>query len=263
MALFNFKSLFTGEIPEMSSELRNAMDIIHMSRYAIALTGAGISVKSGIPDFRGPQGIWKQLDINAFFRKNIKDYEKVWSEISKFMKTIKKASPNDAHKSLAFLERMGYIKSIVTQNIDDLHQKAGSQNVIEFHGNFKKLKCENCNSSYNINNTKIGKSFPPRCPNCGEILFPEIALFGDEIKQSIIEKVTNEVNWADVLIIIGTSATVYPASEIPQLMKEKGAYIIEINIEPTYLTDEISDVFVRCQADIALNKLSKGLNAIL
>ena len=211
MVLFNFKKLFSGQIPWMRKELRDAVEILQMSRYAVALTGAGISVKSGIPDFRGPQGIWKRISPAEFQRENfISNPEKFWKLTLPFFEEIRKAKPNPAHYALAQLEKLGYIKSIITQNIDNLHQEAGSKNVIEFHGNMKRFICPGCGKKITIENPRKLKKIP-RCPECGNYLLPDIVFFGDEISSDIIEKTTRELSRADVLIIIGTTAAVRPA----------------------------------------------------
>ncbi len=263
MGLFDFKKLFSGNIPWMRKELKDAVDILQMSRYAVALTGAGISVKSGIPDFRGPRGIWKQISPAEFVRENfLDDPEKFWKLTLPFFEEIRKAKPNQAHLALAQLERLGYVKSVITQNIDNLHQEAGSRNVIEFHGNMKRFFCPRCGRKITIDNPRKLRRIP-RCPSCGNYMLPDIVFFGDDIKQEIIEKTTQELTMADTLLIIGTSAAVQPASEIPYRFKEKGGMIIEINISPTHLTGEVTDVYVPCDASTALEKLVATFNAIL
>ncbi len=263
MVLFNFKKLFSGQIPWMKKELKDVVEILQMSRYTVALTGAGISVESGIPDFRGPKGIWKKLSPSEFVRENfVNNPEKFWNLTLPFFEEVKKAKPNTAHLALARLEKMGYIKSIITQNIDNLHQEAGSKNVIEFHGNMKRFFCPKCGYKTTIDNPRKLKKIP-KCPLCGNYLLPDIVFFGDEIDPNIIEKTTTELTMADVLVIIGTSAAVQPAAEIPYKFKEKGGTIIEINIKPTYLTKEVTDVFVPCDASTALEKLAETFNVIL
>ena len=262
MALFDFSKLFNSEMPEMRKELRDVIDVLQFSKHPIALTGAGISVESGIPDFRGPQGIWKRFSPSQFVRENFTaSPEKFWKMVLPLLNQIKKAKPNKAHFALAQMERLGYIKAVITQNIDLLHQKAGSKKVIEFHGNLTHLRCPRCGERYKFDIKKMKKI--PRCSKCGTILLPEITFFGDQINSSILEMVNREISYADVLLIIGTSAAVEPASQIPYLVKEKGGTIIEINIQPTYLTEEITDIFIPCEASLALDKLSKALSTIL
>ncbi len=263
MALFNFKKLFSGEVPEIRPELKDLVNILYIAKYPIVITGAGISVKSGIPDFRGPEGLWKKFSPSEFVEKKVhKNPEKFWEMMAETYQKIKNAKPNEAHRALATLEKLGYIKAIITQNIDNLHQKAGSKNVIEFHGSIEKLICTNCGRKFSGKEIKI-KKIPLRCPICGGILIPEILFFQGKIRESTLKKVEESLKWTDVLILVGTSVAVEPAAEIPYLVKENGGTIVEINISPTYITGDITDIFIPCDASEALSKLEKTLSNIL
>jgi len=242
--------------------LNQAADIIIKGRFNIALTGAGISVESGIPDFRSKGGLWTKYDpaeyatISAFKE----DPEKVWKMIKEMDELLIKAKPNKAHIGLAELERMGYLHGIITQNVDNLHQEAGSTNVIEYHGTSKTLTCLWCGRGYQ-KEEKEGE-YPPKC-ECGKILKPDIVFFGEPIPQEAMARSFQMASKADVLLIIGTSAVVSPANTIPSIAKQNGAKVIEVNKERTWLTDSITDVFLHGSAGEIIDELvSKVKNKI-
>jgi len=223
-----------------------ASDIIKKSRYTIALTGAGVSVDSGIPDFRSPGGIWSRYDINeyAYIENFLLEPEKIWRFIKELIDSYSDAKPNDGHIAMARLEEVGFLKGIITQNIDYLHQSAGSKNVIEFHGNMRHLVCLHCRKKYSIEDTTIMSEMPPRC-KCGSILKPDFVFFGEMIPQNALKESFRMASRCDVLLVAGTSAEVSPASNIPFEAKHNGAKIIELNLKPTLLTASLTDIFLQ------------------
>lgn len=230
----------------MDEQLRKAASIITGSCGLIALTGAGISVESGIPDFRSAGGLWSKYDpmeyahITAFQRNPAK----IWRMIFDLLDLTRTARPNSAHDALAKLEKMGYLKSIITQNIDNLHQEAGNVNVIEFHGNAHRLECLECGSRYAISDYEL-TGVPPVCKGCGQILKPSVIFFGEMIPHEALVNSQILAQNADAIIVIGTSAVVYPAISIPYIAKDRGATVIEMNIEETELTGAITDIFIQ------------------
>lgn len=227
--------------------LEQAADIIIKGNFNIALTGAGISVESGIPDFRGKGGLWTKYDpaeyaTVAAFKE---DPEKVWKMIKEMDELLVKAKPNKAHISLAELEKMGYLHGIITQNVDNLHQAAGSTNVIEYHGTSKTLSCPWCGKGYHKEEKK--GEYPPKC-ECGKILKPDIVFFGEPIPRQAMARSFEMASRAGVLLIIGTSAVVSPANTIPSIAKKNGAKVVEVNKERTWLTDSITDIFLQGSA---------------
>ncbi len=234
--------------------LNQAADIIIKGKFNIALTGAGISVESGIPDFRSKGGLWTKYDpseyatIEAFKR----DPEKVWRMIKEMDDLLEKAKPNKAHIGLADLEKMGLLYGIITQNVDNLHQEAGSSNVIEYHGTSKTLSCLWCGRRYKKEEKR--EEYPPKC-ECGRILKPDIVFFGEPIPQDAMAQSFQMASKADVLLVIGTSAVVSPANTIPSIAKQNGAKIIEINKESTWLTDSVTDIFLQGSAGKIISEL--------
>lgn len=241
----------------MQDLIKEASEIIKNSDHMVAFTGAGISVESGIPPFRGENGLWTKydpeiLDINYFKRQP----EKAWLLIKQiFYDYFGKAKPNKAHYILAELEKKGILKAIITQNIDNLHFIAGSKNVIEFHGNSRKLICTSCGYSLNANES-IFKDLPPKCPKCSGILKPDFVFFGEPIPVQAYQSSIYEAEIADVFLLIGTSGVVYPASLIPYLAKNNKAKIIEINPVPSDYTYKITEIFINQKASIAMEKLN-------
>ena len=228
-----------------------------------ALTGAGISTESGIPPFRGKGGLWERFDpmeiahIDAFMR----DPAKVWTILIKEMKAIMDtAEPNDAHKGLARLEEMGKLETIITQNVDGLHQAAGNSDVIEFHGTFAWQRCMDCSQKYETSKVDISE-IPPRC-SCGGILRPDAVFFGEMIPQDAMWRSRQIASDCDVMLVVGTSAVVQPAALMPVVAKESGAKVVEINPERTPLTDEISDYLIMGGAGDVMNQIIEKLEKI-
>ena len=220
---------------------RAAEDILN-SRKTIAFTGAGISVESGIPAFRGAQGLWEKYDpeeyahIHAFHANP----DRVWLMLKEMFSLIKVAKPNPAHLGLAELERMGLLSAIITQNVDGLHHAAGNQNVIEFHGSHRTLSCLKCSTKVDGHSLTL-EELPPRCSRCSSLLKPDVVFFGEPIPWDYQVLSMKESKSCSTVLVIGTSGAVYPAASIPMMAKERGAKVIEVNREPTPMTDQISD----------------------
>jgi len=209
-----------------------AITLLKQSQNAVALTGAGVSTESGIPDFRGKGGLWSRFDpfeygtLGAFSA----DPEKVWRMLASLLKIIN-AEPNTGHKGLAVLEEKGLLTGIITQNIDGLHQKGDSRNVVEFHGSFDTFSCLSCGESYGLALVKEC-SLPPHCAACDAILKPDIIFFDERIPDMVLAQTRQMLASADLLLVIGTSCQVEPAARIPHQIHTKGGKIIEINKEP-------------------------------
>jgi NAD-dependent deacetylase len=240
----------------MSDRIKSAADILAKAKHTVALTGAGISVESGIPPFRGKGGLWEKIDpmkyahIDAF----LEDPEAVWNVLIKDMKMVlDKARPNPAHTGLVTLERLGILKTVITQNVDGLHQMAGNRDVIEFHGSFAWQRCQTCNqimATAKVDLTHI----PPHC-SCGGILRPDCIFFGELIPPEALHRSQQVSAACDVMLVIGTSATVQPAATMPFIARDNGAVVVEINPEPTALTSRISHLPLIGDAGAVLPKL--------
>ena len=242
----------------MDDLIKKAAEDLSGAKMVTALTGAGISVESGIPPFRGKGGLWEKYDpmevahIDAF----LQNPTKAWNLLFKDMKEVlEKATPSDSHKGLAKLEEFGILKTIITQNVDGLHQMAGNSDVIEFHGNMAWQRCMECDAHYKTSRVDLSE-IPPRC-DCGGILRPNAVLFGEMIPQEALWRSRQVATDCDVMLVIGTSAVVQPAALMPVVAKESGAKIIEINPESTPLTGEISDYLIKGPA----GEVIKGITA--
>jgi NAD-dependent deacetylase len=245
----------------MDNDIARAAEIIAKSKYAIALTGAGISTESGIPDFRSAEGLWQKYNpaeyasIQAFHSRP----EKVWKMLFDMVDLVAGARPNPGHVALAELERLKILKCIITQNIDNLHQEAGSINVIEYHGNVSRLECLPCSKVYPEGafdrDDLIRQKIAPRCKNCNSILKPTVVLFGEMIPEEATYNAGEAAKEADVVLVVGTSAVVYPAAGIPLIARQNNAVIIEFNTERTALTGYATDIFIQGQAGTTLPDL--------
>ena len=237
-----------------------AVRILAERRNAVALTGAGISVESGIPSFRGAQGMWAKYDpmeyatLHAFMQSP----RKVWEMLSEMVSVCGGAVPNAAHSGLSVLEKMNILRAIVTQNVDGLHQAAGSRRVIEYHGNLDELICVYCWKRYPTRARWV-PGVLPLC-DCGEILKPNVVLFGEPIPWLAQEQAEEEARTCGVLLVIGTSAQVSPACDIPRLAKASGAAVLEINPEPTSLTASVADIHLQGSASEVLRRLLNDLS---
>lgn len=242
----------------MSNELlAKAAFYILNSKYTTVFTGAGISVESGIPPFRGADGIWSKydpqaLELNYFYSNPGKSWE-IIKEI--FYDYFGSARPNKAHEVVAHLERMKLIQSVITQNIDNLHQEAGSDDVIEFHGNSKQLISLKTKKIYSVSEVNFDR-IPPYCPD-GGLLKPNFIFFGENIPSDAYSKSVQAAAKSEVLIIIGTTGEVAPANFIPQIAKKNGAKIIEVNLEKSHYTDTITDIFLRGKASEIMSDIEK------
>jgi NAD-dependent deacetylase len=245
----------------MSEAFWNAASILKKAHHVVALTGAGVSAESGIPPFRGRGGIWGSHDpslahIDAF----TKDPHRVWDMARELIALARNAAPNPAHRALARMEEAGRLGGVVTQNIDVLHRRAGSRCVIELHGSLDTLRCLHCGRDFPLSDFDI-MSEDPLCPACHDVLKPGMVFFGETLPFGAIMEARLMASSTDAMLIIGTSAVVNPAAELPYLAKKNRASIIEINIAPTGLTNDIVDVFIRGRAGEVLPELvgSMGL----
>ncbi len=235
----------------------------------VAFTGAGISVESGIPDFRSAGGLWERFDpmeyatIDAFRA----DPTKVWGMLAEMHEVVERARPNPAHRALARLEELGLLAGVITQNIDNLHQEAGSNNVIEFHGNARRLVCA-CGFAESAKATmrrmaEQGRPMPPRCERCFAVLKPDVVFFGEPIPPRAHRLALQLSEAPDVFLVVGTSAEVAPASYLPVVARRTGGTVVEVNLEPTPLSDGIADFAFRGQAGEVLPALVQEVERLV
>lgn len=232
-----------------------------MARMKVAvLTGAGISAESGVPTFRGKDGLWRnfrpeELATPQAFAKNP---VLVWEWYLWRRKIIAEAEPNPGHFALVELEkRLGDNFLLITQNVDGLHHRAGSKRVIELHGNIWRVRCLSCGALYYDESTSYDR-LPPTCRECGGVLRPDVVWFGESLPYDALQTAYRWASSCEVFVSIGTSALVYPAGELPFIAKSHGAKVIEINPQETPVSS-IADVIIREPASRGVRKLLEVL----
>jgi len=235
---------------------QQACNIITSASRTIAFTGAGISVESGIPPFRGEGGLWNKYDPSTFdidfFHNNTKES---WDAIKTiFYELFGKVKPNKAHYALAEMGELGLLKGVITQNVDNLHYDAGNKIVHEFHGNLKKVVCLKCKNKFQIDEIDINQDIPS-CNKCGGVLKPDVIFFGEAVPEKPSIDSFAEAKKADCFILVGTTGEVAPANMIPRIAKENRAKIIEINPVKSQYTDSITDIFIQEKAAKALTEI--------
>jgi NAD-dependent deacetylase len=235
--------------------IKNAATVLKESKYAVAFTGAGISVESGIAPFRGENGIWDKYEEKLFEINYFSSHTKeAWEMLCDgFYEATLKAAPNAAHIALTKLEQNDIIKAVITQNIDNLHAKAGSKNVYELHGNAGKLTCINDASKYFVQDFDLKTA--PCCKKCGAMLKPDFVFFGEMLPEKDMRNSIEASKKCDVMLVIGSTGIVYPAASLPFEAKRKGTVIIEINPTPSVFTNEITDIFIPMKSAKAMTQI--------
>jgi NAD-dependent deacetylase len=223
-------------------QIREAAKMVIEAQYPIALTGAGMSVESGIPPFRGPGGLWTKYGeppMNGF-QRFMADPKKAWEDRltkrnDELSRPLAVAKPNPGHVALVELERLGVLRFVITQNIDDLHKQAGQKALAEIHGNWTLIRCLYCNTRFHGDAISLEK-LPPECPRCGGLLKSDTVSFGEPIPIDVLKVCAEHSARADLVIVAGTSATVYPAAGFALEVKERGGVMIEVNLYESEIT---------------------------
>jgi NAD-dependent deacetylase len=237
---------------------------IQEAKHLVALTGAGVSTLSGIRDFRGKNGLYNEMDAEKIFDLSLfmQDPSFYYSRAGSFIYNINEKEASVVHTALGELERRGYLKALITQNIDLLHQKGGSKNVIEIHGSPRThycLRCAGIRMPFDEAAAIVRSGEMPKCPVCGRVLKPAITFFGESLPQDALREATVEAQKADLMLVLGTSLTVTPAASMPDYTLRKGGQLVIVNNMPTPLDrhavqhfDELGEVFAglwRCLAE--------------
>ena len=231
-------------------------------RPCAVLTGAGVSTESGVPDFRSPTGIWARFDpleygsIQAFQA----DPGKVWSFYAPRLSVLTAAEPNDAHRALAELEQRGYVRTVVTQNIDLLHERAGSSDVIEVHGSIRSSRCPACGATYALAEVLalLETDDVPACTRCGEVVKPDVVFFGEVLPQAAIERAFEVAREAKLMLVVGSTLEVYPVAGLPLETLEAGGELAIVNHGPTAL-DGMATLKIDGSAGEALTAVARSL----
>ena len=241
--------------------IEQAAAAIRGARYLTAFSGAGISVESGIPPFRGEGGIWNKydpsiLDLDLFRRHPERSWPAIREMFTCFLGADGRppAQPNAAHRTLAEWEEAGRLQTTITQNIDGLHAAAGSRKLVEYHGHCRSLTCLDCGRELPLD-AETTRAEVPRCA-CGGLLKPDFTFFGEDIPLAAAEAAEAAAQRTDCMILVGTSGVVYPAAAVPVRARRNGATIVEVNPEPTDYTGRIVDVFLPLKAGEAFGRLA-------
>jgi NAD-dependent deacetylase len=242
--------------------IEKAARLIAEATYAIALTGAGVSTPSGIPDFRSPgSGLWTQVDpmevasIQAFYRDPEAWYKWYHERGTMFLD----AQPNPAHEALAELEEMGRLQAVITQNIDNLHQKAGSKRVIELHGNTREAICLRCGDIIPARllwERYVQERQAPRCEKCSGMMKPNVILFGELLPEEALSAAWEETDECDLMLVAGSSLEVTPAAHLPLMARRRGAKLVVVNFQPTP-ADSYAEVAIREDVAEVLPKIAE------
>ncbi|MCC6956259.1 MAG: NAD-dependent deacylase [Anaerolineales bacterium] len=246
--------------------VRNAADIICASHQTVVLTGAGISTPSGIPDFRSPDsGLWGNYDpfevasLSSFRYNPIRFYE--W--IRTLAGIVIQAQPNQAHYGIASLEELGFVQTVITQNIDGLHQRAGSKNVLQVHGSMESMSCVRCYKNFSAKrfiSDYLENGTIPICPDCGGILKPDLVLMGEQMPAQTWLQAQDACKKCDLMIIAGSSLEVLPVAGLPMRALQNGAHLILINYSETYL-DARADVVLHEDVAEIIPQIIKQINS--
>jgi len=243
-------------IKALASDMQKAQNIV-------AFTGAGISAESGIPTYRGEGGLWTKYDPTkyasiGYFLQNPSYYWNFFKDVR--YPILKKVKPNNAHLALFEMENAGNFKTVITQNIDGLHQEAGSSSVIELHGTTRTIICTDCSRKYTTGEAfaKLKKQIPPLCSKCDGILRPDVVFFGEMLDPQILRDAYAEAGSCDFLLAVGSSLVVYPAADIPMRAKQAGAKLAIINKDSTPL-DSVADYVINDAAGHILPQIVSGL----
>ncbi len=246
----------------MDKLINQVADMIAKAKKVVVFTGAGVSTESGIPDFRGPGGLWTKYDPDDFtidkFLGSHATRKKMWQRLREGG-LMEDAQPNAAHYAIVELEKMGKLSSLVTQNIDNLHQKAGSNPALirELHGNMQMLVCLNCRERYPIAIVKeryADSDDVPTCDYCRGILKPDVIFFGEALPQQTLAQAMQEAEECDVMVVVGSSLVVYPAAYVPVQAQRAGARLVIINKGPTE-QDYLADVRIDAPAGETMTKI--------
>lgn len=226
----------------VSDQLRRAL---HGSKSICVLTGAGISAESGVPTFRGPDGLWKKFrpEELANFDAFIRNPQLVWEWYNYRRQLIEKVSPNPGHIALARLEDLVEDFTLVTQNVDNLHKRAGSRRVLELHGNIMRSYCVDCGTKDDHPYFSAEKRVP-HCKSCGGLVRPDVVWFGELLPQDEFLQAERAAERCSLFLSVGTSAVVYPAASLPSLAKRAGAYTVEVNTERTELSHAFDETLL-------------------
>jgi NAD-dependent deacetylase len=256
----------------LAAAIDDAAGLVAEAGHLLALTGAGLSVESGIPPFRGPGGLWTKYGEPPMdgYQRFLADPAAAWRErleprepwMKGLRDTLAAARPNAGHQALVELEHLGCLRALVTQNIDDLHRQAGHRVVLEIHGNHRLLRCLGCHTRFDPARFPVDpEHLPPRCPDCGGLVKGDTVQFGEPIPPDVLRRCYEEVERADGMLVVGTTATVFPAAELPYEVLRRGGFVVEVNPGESDLT-HAATISLRGPGGAVLTRLVERIRAL-
>jgi len=231
----------------MNDLIDRAAERLAAARRVTCLTGAGVSAESGIPTFRDAlTGLWSKFDPMTLASQEgfAANPGLVWRWYMDRLSWVEEAVPNPGHVALAELEKLMPTFTLITQNVDNLHEKAGSADVLHIHGSLARFRCNRCHAPYTLKPEDEGAQEPPRCLNCGGPVRPDVVWFGEMLPYEVLRGAQQAALTCDVMLVVGTSGVVYPAAELPYTAKSAGAFVIDVNPDPSAISS-MADVFLQ------------------
>lgn len=245
-------------------EIEQAAQLLQQAQRVVCLSGAGVSAESGVATFRDAQtGLWSKFDPQQLASQTgfASDPGLVWRWYMDRLQMVEKAKPNPGHLALARLEQLTPLFTLITQNVDNLHERAGSHAVLHIHGQITRFRCNHCAFEYALNPSDLERDLPPDCMRCGNHVRPDVVWFGENLPLEVIEKAWRAVERCDVMLVVGTSGVVYPAAHLPVLAQQRGAKVIDVNPECTPIS-ELANLFLQGASGEILPQVMAALEAL-
>ena len=242
-------------------QLTQAAQTLSQARHIVCLTGAGVSAESGVATFRDAQtGLWARFDPQRLASQAgfADDPGLVWRWYSERLRMVEAAMPNPGHRALARLQELTPAFTLVTQNVDDLHERAGSQQVQHIHGRIHIFRCNYCRAEHTLQPSERTQALPPRCLACGDQVRPDVVWFGEALPEQVVEIAWRAAEACDVMLVVGTSGVVYPVAELPLLAKRAGAVVIDVNPQCNPIS-EFADIFLQGAGGVILPQMVDSL----
>lgn len=249
---------------DANDALVTAANLLHKARRIVCLTGAGVSAESGVATFRDEQtGLWARYDPQQLASQAGFDADpgRVWQWYMHRLARVEAARPNAGHVALANLEARKPLFTLVTQNVDDLHERAGSTHVLHLHGRINRFHCNACSLPHNLRREERFAAQPPRCTGCGGAIRPSVVWFGEPLPSRILDRAWTESERCDIFLVVGTSGVVYPAAQLPYVAHQKGTPVIEVNPEETPIS-AIANLHLQGAAGALLPRLAELMAAL-
>lgn len=245
-----------------AQRINQASQRLAQAKRIVCLTGAGVSAESGVATFRDAQtGLWSKFDPQRLASQAgfAADPGLVWRWYMARLASVETAAPNPGHLALARLETMMDAFTLVTQNVDDLHERAGSRQVLHIHGRINRFRCNYCQAEHTLRADERQQALPPKCIHCGDQVRPDVVWFGEALPRPVVDVAWREAERCDVMLVVGTSGVVYPVAQLPALAKQAGAVVIDVNPECTPLS-MLADIFLQGAGGVVLPQLGAALS---